>query len=73
MVPTPGIGINEPNAPPSVAPIAFAAALPTGSPIARDTTKSISPPTIGMRLKIGRKKPITALGASAVAALVATA
>ncbi len=61
MVPTPGIGISVPNAPPNVAPIALAAALPSDSPNARDTTKSISPPTIGIRLKIGRKNPTIAL------------
>ena len=71
-MPTPGIGISVPNAPPSVAPIAFAAALPNGSPIARDTTKSINPPTIGMRLKIGRKNPRTALDEIAPAALLTT-
>ena len=57
IVPGPGNSepTNPPNAPPNIAPAAFAAALPTGSPSARLTAKSIRPPMIGMRLKIGRR------------------
>ena len=61
IVPTPGIGIRDPKAAPRVAPTDFAAALPRDSPIARETTKSIRPPTTGIRLKIGRKVLSTAL------------
>ena len=54
IVPAPGKR-NDPNVAPKVAPIAFAAALPTGSPRARLTPKSSNPPTRGTLFKTGFK------------------
>ena len=58
-MPTPGIGTNDPRPAPSVAPTAFAAALPTGSPKARLIPKSNKPPTIGTLFNTGLKNFIT--------------
>ena len=56
-VPTKGIGIKEPSAPPiqvpSPEPIALNAALPTGSPANKDRANSNTPPMTGTLLTSG--------------------